>query len=92
MSSVPVFPIIKAEEPTVATTPPSSFLRLPVYSVHRNLMSNPEEVKQKVDPLDLSELLEALEAGERDPAVVQRQLGAFVASGINMIPLLLDEF
>ena len=54
-------------------------------------MSNPDDGKQNVDPLDLSELLEALEAGERDPAVVQRQLGASVASGIQYDPVLVGR-
>ena len=55
------------------------------------LMSNPEELKQNVDPLNLSELLEALEAGKRDPADVQRQLGAYVASGIQCDPSLVGR-
>ena len=48
-------------------------------------------MKQNADALNLSELLEALEAGEKDPAVVQRQLGASVASGIQYDPALLGR-
>lgn len=54
-------------------------------------MSNPEELQQNVDPLNLSELLEALEAGERDPADVQRQLGASLTSGIQYDPALVGR-